>query len=150
MNKKAVWVLGILFILIVLLFVFKNSGVQTAVCFSEKCFDVEIAEDDLEREEGLMFREVLREDSGMLFVFPDEDKYGFWMKNTLIPLDIIWIDENKKVIAIKENALPCEEEPCEIYVIDEKVLYVLEINAGLTEKLGVEVGDNVTLPSNYQ
>ena len=62
---------------------------------------------------GLMFRENMDSDRGMLFIFEKEGEYPFWMKNTLIPLDIIWINKDKEVVFISENAQPCEEgKPC--------------------------------------
>jgi uncharacterized membrane protein (UPF0127 family) len=90
-----------------------------------------------------MNREYLAQDSGMLFIFKKEGIYNFWMKNTLIPLDIIWINENNKIIFIKENAEPCKVEQCETFGSDEKAKYILEINGGLTEKMGLRVGDEV-------
>ena len=79
------------------------------VSLNEKTFEVEIADTSLERAQGLMFRAELKEYQGMLFIFPISEKHSFWMKNTLIPLDIIWIDENKKIVYIYENAQPCRE-----------------------------------------
>ena len=87
-----------------------------------------------------MFRESLNKDKGMLFIYDTPTKANFWMKNTLIPLDIIWINKNFKIVHIK-TAQPCEEDPCEIYSPDEDSLYILEINAGLTNELRIKEGD---------
>ena len=120
------------------------------VCFNNynnSCFNVEIADNKEEREKGLMFRENLPENNGMLFVFPQEDRYGFWMKNTLIPLDIIWFNENKKIVYIKENAQPCLNfnDDCESFIPDKEARYVLEVNAGAIERYGIKVGDEVRI-----
>jgi uncharacterized membrane protein (UPF0127 family) len=127
---------------------FSNNELETEskdikACFKSNCFDIEVADTPEERETGLMFREQLASNSGMLFIFEKEDVYDFWMKNTLIPLDIIWIDENKKIIFIKENAEPCKTEKCELFGPNEKAKYVLEINEGLTEEIGLKVGNKV-------
>jgi len=119
--------------------------IPTQVCIKENCFDVEIADTAKEREIGLMNREHLAKNSGMLFVFEKEDIYNFWMKNTLIPLDIIWIDGNNKIIFIKENAEPCKIEQCETFEPKQKAKYVLEINGGLADELGIEIGDEIEL-----
>jgi len=75
-----------------------------------------------------MYRESLPEKKGMLFVFPTSDIHDFWMKNTIIPLDMIWIDNQFKVVHIA-NAQPCTEDPCKIYAPRTLAKYVLEINS---------------------
>ena len=82
-----------------------------------------------------MHRESLDEKSGMLFVFPEDGRYGFWMKNTLIPLDIIWIDNDQRVVDI-QTAQPCTAEPCPSYTPSGDARYVLEINANVSEQYG--------------
>jgi len=126
----------------------KNNNDQSQVCIKSTCFNVEIAKTEAEREKGLMFRQSLAENSGMLFVFEKPGVFPFWMKNTLIPLDMVWINEDKKVVFIQKNAQPCVEGTiCEI--IDSRVQagYVLEVNAGESDKLGISKGDKVVL--NY-
>ena len=127
----------------------KTSDISKA-CFNERCFDVEIADTPEARAQGLMNRESLDQNSGMLFIFETTasnspfakgEKYSFWMKNTLISLDIIWIDENKKVVFIKHNAKPCQADPCETFKPSENTKYVLEINSGLAKKIGIEEGN---------
>lgn len=119
----------------------KKKNDISGVCFSKKCFNVEIADTPEERARGLMSRESLNQDNGMLFIFEAEAEYCFWMKNTLISLDIIWLDENKKVVFIKHNAEPCQADPCETFGPGEKAKYVLEINSGLAKGLELEKGD---------
>lgn len=105
---------------------------------------VEIADDNRERENGLMNREKLDENSGMLFVFDEENFQSFWMKNTLIPLDIIFIDENLKIVDVN-HGVPCKIEDCEIYSSGKPARYVLEANAKFTLKNGIGIGDDVLI-----
>ena len=111
------------------------------VCFKNHCFDVELAKTAAEISRGLMFKENLGQNKGMLFAFEKESEYPFWMKNTLIPLDIIWINENKEVVFIEKNAQPCKKEICESINPGQKAKYVLEINKGLVDKMGLKTGD---------
>ena len=104
--------------------------------------NVKIADDNEEIMKGLMFREKLEENSGMLFIFDDEQYQTFWMKNTLIPLDIIFISEDFMVINI-EGAESCKTEPCEFYYSKRNSRYVLEVNKGISEKYGIKPGDFV-------
>jgi uncharacterized membrane protein (UPF0127 family) len=122
-----------------------NPNIISEVCFENKCFNVEIVDTSKEREIGLMNREDLAMNNGMLFVFKKEGIYNFWMKNTLIFLDIIWIDENNKIIFIKENAKPCKtnDDKCELFTPNKKAKYVLEINGGIIEEIGIEVDNEV-------
>lgn len=105
---------------------------------------VEIADDNNEREKGLMFRERLDENSGMLFVFDDESYRSFWMKNTLIPLDIIFIGKNFEIVDIK-NAVPCREYPCALYKSSKPAKYVLEVKGNFTMRNKVGIGDKIIL-----
>jgi uncharacterized membrane protein (UPF0127 family) len=105
---------------------------------------VEVADDDEERQLGLMNRESLPADAGMLFVFEEDSSGGFWMKNTLIPLSIAFADAGGTILRILDM-LPCEADPCEIY--DPGVFYrsALEVNQGAFDRLGVEEGDRLRL-----
>jgi len=116
----------------------KNQG---KVCFAKNCFGVEIAKTAEDLENGLMFRQQLDKDRGMLFIFGREDIYPFWMKNTLISLDIIWINKENKIIFIKNNAEPCSQTDCKFINPGIEANYVLEINSGISEKLKLKVGD---------
>ena len=97
------------------------------VKIGERLFEVEIADEHKERRQGIMFRESLAKNAGMLFVFEKESMYPFWMKNTLIPLTMIWIAEDFTIVDIK-NAVPCEKDPCPNYPPSGKAKYVLEVN----------------------
>jgi len=114
------------------------------ITINEKRITVELADTPAERARGLMFRESLCETCGMLFVFEEEGKYSFWMKNTLLPLDMIFIDSDG-VIADILSAEPCRIEPCERYAPSREVLYVLEVNKGVSAEHSFAVGQKVTL-----
>jgi uncharacterized protein len=116
------------------------SKLTNQVCFNNKCVDVEIASTDDERVRGLQSRPSLGSDQGMLFVFPSPGKHSFWMKNTLIALDIIWMDHARRVVYIEENARPCKIAPCPAYVPPEDALYVLELNGNSAGALGIKKG----------
>ncbi|MEK7566226.1 MAG: DUF192 domain-containing protein [Patescibacteria group bacterium] len=123
----------------------KNTGLQPQVCVKNICFNVEIAKTYFERGRGLMFRKNLIEKSGMLFVFEHPNLYPFWMKNTLISLDMIWISEDKKVVFIHKNAQPCVSGTiCENINPQAPASYVLEINAGEADKEEISIGDSVS------
>ena len=110
--------------------------------------DAEIADDKDELEKGLMFREKLEKNSGMLFIFKNEKYHAFWMKNMLIPLDMIFIDNNLKIVDIK-YADPCRKNPCAIYTSSKPAEYVLEVNAGFTAENSVNVDDRLILNRTY-
>jgi len=128
-------------------FIYKNNK-KDQVCFKDNCFKVELAKTDEERMQGLMFRKSLEKNRGMLFIFPGEGIYSFWMKDTLIPLDIIWINQNKEVVFISENTQPCKEDPCPLISPDKKAKYVLEINSGISKEIGLKVGDRLEFNIN--
>jgi hypothetical protein len=104
-------------------------------------FRVEIADDEAEREQGLMFRTHLDDDAGMLFDFHTPQQVAFWMRNTLIPLDMIFIRADGVIANIADNAEPYNETPIPSA---GPVVGVLEIGGGLTQELGIKAGDKVT------
>jgi uncharacterized membrane protein (UPF0127 family) len=105
---------------------------------------VEIADTDPERQRGLMGRTALPEDQGMLFVFGGEQELSFWMKNTLIPLSIAYIDSEGRIVDIQDMK-PLDDDPPH-YVSAEPARYALEVNQGFFEERGIEVGDRAELP----
>lgn len=105
-----------------------------------KRLDIEIADDEYKTQTGLMYRDSMAEDQGMLFVFPDEDLRSFYMKNTEIPLDIIYIDANKTIVSFQKNAQPRNETGLPSNVPAQ---YVLEINAGLSDQWRLKEGDKI-------
>lgn len=104
---------------------------------------VEIADDDEEMTRGLMGRTALAEDSGMLFVYPDERELSFWMKDTLIPLSIAFMDTEGRIVDIQDMRALDDEPPH--YVSAEPARYALEVNRGFFSERGVEVGDRAQL-----
>lgn len=132
---------------IAVIFLYNNDKefVENSVCYKSSCFQVEIADNALLRQQGLMFREHLDENKGMLFIFEENGIYPFWMKNTLIPLDIIWLDSNGNVVYIEKNVQPCKEEMCKPYNPKKMARYVLEINANISNELGLKIGDRLLI-----
>jgi len=108
-------------------------------------FTVELAETREEQNLGLMFRESLADEHGMLFLFPTESRRSFWMKNTRIPLDILYFDAELKLVSVAANARPCRTQRCPTYPSDGPAQYVLELNAGKASELGVRPGDELAL-----
>lgn len=104
----------------------------------------EIAQTPAEQSNGLMYRDSLDENTGMLFVFERVEPVAFWMKNTRIPLDIIFVNASGSIVNIV-TAQPCIEEPCEQYRSDGAVKYVLEVNGGYAARQGIRAGDIVVL-----
>jgi uncharacterized membrane protein (UPF0127 family) len=104
---------------------------------------VEIADTESTRQRGLMFRKSLGPDEGMLFVFDAPGFYPFWMKNTLIPLDMLWLDREGRVVSIASAVPPCRADPCPSYppAAGTTALYVVEVNAGFAKQHGVKVAD---------
>lgn len=103
--------------------------------------DVEVANTDELRAQGLMFRDQLAPGKGMIFFFAEDGVYPFWMKNTLIPLDMVWIDASRKVAHVKTNVPPCRIENCPSYDPGVPSRYVLEVAAGEAAKHGLKAGD---------
>jgi len=111
-------------------------------CIEDVCYSVELAVTPSEHELGLMHRGYMQRGHGMYFIFEDDDIYRFWMKNTLIPLDIIWISADSRVVSITHHAQPCVGV-CEIYDPGVEARYVLELNAG--EASSISINDTVVL-----
>ena len=105
-----------------------------------RAFTVEVARSSPEQAKGMMFRTALADDRGMLFPFPEAKVASFWMRNTLIPLDIIFIRANGSIESIAENAVPYSTDPVEA---GEPVTAVLELRGGLAAELGIAAGDTV-------
>ncbi|MEW5841787.1 MAG: DUF192 domain-containing protein [Bacteroidota bacterium] len=102
--------------------------------------DIEIADDEQSRETGLMFRDKMEQNQGMLFLFPKEDMQAFWMKNTILPLDIIFVNSKMEIVKIQKNAVPYSEKSLPSV---KPAQYVVEVNAGYCDKLGISEGDKI-------
>ncbi|MFH1473412.1 MAG: DUF192 domain-containing protein [Candidatus Aenigmatarchaeota archaeon] len=136
----------IIIICLLLIFAYGISGnKQARVCFESNCFDVSLALTPEERSRGLMFVEHLDDDRGMLFVFDRSGIYPFWMKNTLIPLDIIWLDSDSSVVFISRDTQPCISSTCDSTNPEKQASYVLEINAGISDRMNIDIGDKMTM-----
>lgn len=127
---------------------FKKMGevyFQDSLKNLKKKIDVEIAETDETRQKGLMFRESMQEEQGMLFIFPAEEPQGFYMRNTIIPLDIMFINSKKQIIKIHKKTEPFSERTLPSL---KPAIYVVEVNAGFTEKFGIKEGDIIDYRRN--
>jgi hypothetical protein len=102
-------------------------------------YSIEIAKSPIQRQQGLMFRENLNIHQGMLFVYPRSGNHRIWMKNTLIPLSVIWLDDNETVIEVKILP-PCKFDPCPSYGVAEPAKYIIELSS---EVMGVKSGDSI-------
>jgi hypothetical protein len=123
-----------------------NSKPTITVEIKDQKYYLEVASTPDTRQKGLMNRSELPANSGMLFIFEGTGIYPFWMKNTLIPLDIIWLNQNKEIVHIKENAQPCETTIaaiCNTIAPLKPALYVIELNAGDVQKLSLKTGDKI-------
>ena len=116
-----------------------------SVVLKDQRFYVEVADDPGEQQLGLMFRNRMGEDRGMLFIFERDEPRSFWMKNTRISLDILYFDSQLSLVSMQQDVPPCRRDPCPSYPSTGPARYVLEINAGIAEQLGVEVGDPLVL-----
>jgi uncharacterized membrane protein (UPF0127 family) len=121
-----------------------SEAVITTAQGDDVTIQVEVADEEDERARGLMNRESLDEDAGMLFLFPAQSRGGFWMKDTLIPLSIAFVDGDGRILRILDME-PCRADPCTVY--DPGVAYrsALEVNQGAFAEWGVEEGDRLTL-----
>lgn len=115
--------------------VFTNSNGDTI-----SKIEIEIADDSMQREVGLMMRRRMSMDQGMLFLFDQETFQSFWMKNTIIPLDIIYVNSNREIVTIYKNTKPYSEESLPS---SKPAQYVVEVNAGYADQFGIKEGDKV-------
>jgi len=108
----------------------------------------ELADTPQKRARGLMFREKLASNAGMLFVFEDAGEWSFWMKDTKVALDILWLGPDKRIVSIEENVPVCPKDPCPEYKPNKDALYALELPAGSVkrEKLAKGMKLEFTLP----
>ncbi len=147
MHDKSKFALGVIITMIATALILRGINFYTkngSVEIGQKVFKVEIVKDSWELEKGLGGRKPLAENRGMLFVFPKEDFYQFWMKDMKFSIDIIWINQGK-IVDIKEKAPIPTTNFLEQYRPESPAKYVLEIGAGLVEKYRFKVGDAVKL-----
>ena len=104
-------------------------------------FQVEVADDDAERARGLMFRDAMADDHGMLFIHDRQEPQAYWMKNTRIPLDILYFDRDRRLVSQQRDVPPCSlGDACPAYPSSAPARYVLELNAGQAAKLKLQDG----------
>ena len=103
--------------------------------------DIEVARNDAQREQGLMYRDTMPADAGMLFLMEMEETQAFWMKNTIIPLDILYVNSEMRIVSIHKNTTPFSLEQI---VSAKPAIYVVEVNTGYTDKYNIKVGDRIT------
>lgn len=106
-----------------------------------KKIDIEVAENDDERMQGLMYRRSMDDSRGMLFIFQQEEPQSFWMKNTVIPLDIIYVNSKMEIVKIFKNTVPFSEKSLPS---EKPATYVVEVNGGYTDKYGIREGDLIS------
>jgi uncharacterized membrane protein (UPF0127 family) len=105
-----------------------------------RTIDIELATNDTERAKGLMDRKSMTDTQGMLFIFPHAQEQSFWMKNTYISLDIIYVDDHKGIVSVQKYTTPLSEESLPSF---QKAQYVLEVNAGFCDKYHIAYGDKI-------
>lgn len=124
-------------------YMFKKEGELTFTdsLGNSKCkIDIELADNEFDRQLGLMFRKQMDMDKGMLFIFPVEELQSFWMRNTFISLDMIFVDANKKIVTIHPNTQTLSDQS---YPSTKPALYVIEVSAGFTSKYNIHEGDKI-------
>jgi uncharacterized protein len=152
-QMKKTIVLFVLFFGVVLL-------VAGSMCFAagskimplyigDKKFRVEIADTPDKRSTGLMYREYIADDFGMLFIMDDEEIQAFWMKNCKVHLDIIYLDSNKQVVDMYIDVPPCKSEPCATYESRKPARYVLELRGKRAKEINLKIGDNIFFIPGY-
>ena len=139
----------LIFLMLILLVACTNQETRflyetTDVFLGDVVVEVEIADTVEKKTFGLMEREALGEFYGMIFFFDEEMPRTFWMKNTLIPLDIIYINSEFEIVKIQE-AVPCENDPCATYPSVEPTKYVVEVNMGFSKDHGIEEGMKISI-----
>jgi uncharacterized membrane protein (UPF0127 family) len=123
-------------------YMFKKNGELTFIDTSGSVtkIDIQIAYTEFDRELGLMFRKSMNENQGMLFIFPDIGIRSFWMRNTLIPLDMIFVDSSKTILNIAKNTTPYSDAS---YTSSGPAKYVVEVNGGYTDRHKITPGDRI-------
>jgi len=102
--------------------------------------DLEISDTEYDRQLGLMFRKSMELNEGMLFIFPEQEPLSFWMRNTYIPLDMIFINADKKIVTIHKNTKTLSDQS---YASTEPAQYVVEVSAGFSDKYSLKTGDKI-------
>ena len=115
------------------------------ICFKQNCFDTEVVNTEIRRQRGLSFEDNMALDKGMLFIFDEEGQHPMWMKDMNFPLDMVWINDDSKIVAISAEVQPCGEGVCSTFSNSDPARYVLELNSGIVKELGLKLGDSVEI-----
>lgn len=125
-----------------LLLMTEAFAAEALISINDHLFEVELAVTREERGQGLMHRGALAPNQGMLFVYPGPQIVSFWMKQTLIPLDILFFDREGRLVQFFEDVQPCRVSPCKTYTNTEPAQYVLELPAGSAKNIRLTVGNS--------
>lgn len=158
-RRWAGWVVGAMILVFLIGMLFSNLPNRTKMASSGPQFrkegtlqfvnsigqtlqhiDIEIADDDLTRAQGLMWRRSMEENQGMLFMMQTEEQQSFWMRNTYLSLDIIFVNEQLQIVTIRPNTKPQSLDPV---TSDQAARYVVEVNAGFCQRHGIREGDRI-------
>jgi hypothetical protein len=141
-NYLIAGLIAIILISFVMLAIGKfQSQKFVAVKIGNATVSAELADTEPKQIRGLMFRDNLQKDGGMLFTFPREGRHGIWMMNMSMPIDIVWLDSDKRVVDVEENAPPCDALLiCKSYSPESNDMYVLEVAAGYAKRHGIKKG----------
>ena len=155
MNHQLIKLFAHTMLLPVMLCIFSSATAYQAnwgiVTYAEHGqIQVEIADTQDLRTQGLMHRTQLAENQGMLFVYPDQAVRGVWMKNTLLSLDVIFLSADGKIVSILNGLTPCKQDPCTIYTSTTNAGYMLEVNAGFAERHQLKVGQNLMIEYRHE
>lgn len=126
----------------------QNNSKFTTLRFIKQHLDIklELANTELERQHGLMFRHSLDANSGMLFIYKDTAPRSIWMKNTLLPLDVLFLAYDGTIVAAFNDLQPCLVEPCPIYNSVKPAMYILELNSHFMQHYQIKIGEKLLLP----
>ena len=157
-QKPVIVILGIIILAAIILLIInpfsKKEGTDTEYMFKKEGeltftdslgtvkskIDIEIANSDFDRQLGIMFRKHMDDKNGMLFIFPAEEMQSFWMRNTFIPLDMVFVNEEKKIVTIHKNTQTLSDQS---YPSSAPTMYVIEVNAGFCASHKINEGDKI-------
>ncbi len=141
------WILAGIFVVLIILSYPANTSEEDnklPIKVNGLTIRVEVAKTTSQKSKGLMYRKELPQNEGMLFIFDYDGAHSFWMKNTLIPLDIVWLNSQKEVVHIEHSVPPCKKVPCPGHASPYKARYVVELNGGWSIKNGLNLGDQMS------
>lgn len=148
------WIMIILGIKIIIIsffmlhFLEKTKSKKPEACYQKQCFQLEVANTPEKRELWLMFRDSFPKNQGMLFIFDKSDFWSFWMRNTLVPLDIIWLNEENKIVDIV-SAPPCTEMPCPSYLPQAQATKAIEFNSWTAKEIWLWIGGSLDIKNSW-